>query len=478
MRVEWLRLKEAALLVHLYKDHEDIYGKQAQPYRGRTSLFKEELQKGNASLKLSDLRVSDEGEYKCLIEDKTWYDDFTLYVTVEAQGSQPVIMMENYDNSGGIHLVCESRGWNPEPEILWMNREGDTLPAEDTQIHRDTEGFNVKHSITVYDYSDSNRFYCRLLQKHHMMETEIIINSPSLLYIPLCLSPFGLIAMGFLIVRWKKEIQACLFPDIPDPKATLAQIHRQKEHGCPRGQGVGQGVGPVDARSNKDIKRTLYDTTRFLQDSRQGTKTPQHPSQEPEFYLEYSRLPGELPLVFKHHISIQMVSHTQWCVVSEMNSFTYGGLTCSANHSFCLEVTEDFSMGQVNILGRLPLDTETSPWWDDTFYEQGTQAVVDAMDLTQRLILQTEYHLNQAQVETNLARKTAQLLSSSSTRSAQYTYTWWDWMFRGCAIGSALIFTFTMLQCCYFRHLIRSTQESTHAALALSPLQIPVFQRL
>ncbi|KAI5629604.1 k23 [Silurus asotus] len=170
------------------------------------------------------------------------------------------------------------------------------------------------------------------------------------------------------------------------------------------------------------------------------------------------------------------VSHTQWCVVSEMNSFTYGGLTCSANHSFCLKVTEDFSMGQVNILGRMPLDTETSPWWDDTFYEQGTQAVVDAMDLTQRLILQNEYHLNQAQVETNLARKTAQLLSSSSTRSAQYTYTWWDWMFRGCAIGSALIFTFTMFQCCYFRHLIRSTQESTHAALALSPLQIPVFQ--
>ncbi|KAI5085751.1 butyrophilin-like protein 10, partial [Silurus meridionalis] len=61
MRVEWLRLKEAALLVHLYKDHEDRNGKQAQPYRGRTSLFKEELQKGNTSLKLSALRVSDEG---------------------------------------------------------------------------------------------------------------------------------------------------------------------------------------------------------------------------------------------------------------------------------------------------------------------------------------------------------------------------------------------------------------------------------
>ncbi|KAF5895251.1 butyrophilin subfamily 1 member A1-like, partial [Clarias magur] len=71
------------LLVHLYRDHGDIYEKQTSSYRGRTSLFKEELQKGNASLKLSPVRVSDEGEYKCLIEDKSWYDDITVHIMVE-----------------------------------------------------------------------------------------------------------------------------------------------------------------------------------------------------------------------------------------------------------------------------------------------------------------------------------------------------------------------------------------------------------
>ncbi|XP_060761763.1 butyrophilin subfamily 1 member A1-like isoform X2 [Neoarius graeffei] len=176
MTVEWMRIKEVASLVHLYQDHEDRNEEQAQPYRGRTSLFKEELQKGNASLKLSALRVSDEGEYKCFIQDKFWFDDITVHITVEAQGSHPVIMMESYDHSGGINLVCESRGWKPEPVVVWLDREGATLPAEDTQIHRDTEGFNVKSRTTVYDYSDSNRYYCRLLQEHHMMETEVIIN--------------------------------------------------------------------------------------------------------------------------------------------------------------------------------------------------------------------------------------------------------------------------------------------------------------
>ncbi len=35
------------------------------------------------------------------------------------------------------------------------------------------------------------------------------------------------------------------------------------------------------------------------------------------------------------HSNAIQVSHTQWCVISEMNSFTYGGLTCPADHSFC-----------------------------------------------------------------------------------------------------------------------------------------------
>ncbi|XP_060776138.1 butyrophilin subfamily 1 member A1-like [Neoarius graeffei] len=215
MTVEWMRVEEVASLVHLYEDHEDRNEKQAQPYRRRTSLFKEELQKGNASLKLSPLRVSDEGSYKCLIEDKSWYDDITLHIIVEAQGSHPVIMMESYDHSGGINLVCESRGWKPEPEVVWLDREGDTLPAEDTQIHRDTEGFSVKRHITVYDYSDSNRYYCRLQQEHHMMETEVIINRKVFdawrwvvgVSISACLIAVGSIATAVICIKKASELQ-------------------------------------------------------------------------------------------------------------------------------------------------------------------------------------------------------------------------------------------------------------------------------
>uniref|UniRef100_A0A672QFI5 Immunoglobulin V-set domain-containing protein n=1 Tax=Sinocyclocheilus grahami TaxID=75366 RepID=A0A672QFI5_SINGR len=63
-RVEWNRpnLKDSQL-VHLYEDHEDRNPDQIQSYRGRTKLNHQELQRGDASLKLASVQVSDEGRY-------------------------------------------------------------------------------------------------------------------------------------------------------------------------------------------------------------------------------------------------------------------------------------------------------------------------------------------------------------------------------------------------------------------------------
>ncbi|XP_017555162.1 butyrophilin subfamily 1 member A1-like [Pygocentrus nattereri] len=175
MTVEWLRLDQADSTVHLYTDHEDISKEQAVSYKGRTALFKEELLKGNTSLKLSDIQIYDEGTYKCLVKSENWFDDVTLDILAEATGSDPVITVEELEVSGGIGLVCESKGWNPEPEVEWLDSEGATLNAEVTQTHRDSGGFSVKHRVTVYN-SHSNRFYCRVKQRHYMKGTEVIIS--------------------------------------------------------------------------------------------------------------------------------------------------------------------------------------------------------------------------------------------------------------------------------------------------------------
>ncbi|XP_073669893.1 butyrophilin subfamily 1 member A1-like isoform X3 [Paramisgurnus dabryanus] len=110
MRVEWFRVDLKDSVVHLYEDHEDKNTKQLQSYRGRTEVFKDELQTGNTSLKLSRVQISDEGLYKCFIQSKTWYDDITVNLRVEVVGSPPLITVDGFDVSGGLHLQCETKG--------------------------------------------------------------------------------------------------------------------------------------------------------------------------------------------------------------------------------------------------------------------------------------------------------------------------------------------------------------------------------
>ncbi|XP_026095691.1 butyrophilin-like protein 10, partial [Carassius auratus] len=176
MRVEWFRsdLKNSQL-VHLYEDHEDRNTNQS--YRGRTKLNHEELQRGDASLKLSSVQVSDEGRYKCLIQSKSWSDYASLDISVEAVGSPPVITVDGFDQSGGLHLQCESEGWNPEPFLEWLNSEGASLSSETTEMQRNTDGFSVKHTITVQHIDD--KIHCRVRLRHHMLETLIVTSSKS-----------------------------------------------------------------------------------------------------------------------------------------------------------------------------------------------------------------------------------------------------------------------------------------------------------
>uniref|UniRef100_A0A673K7G6 Ig-like domain-containing protein n=1 Tax=Sinocyclocheilus rhinocerous TaxID=307959 RepID=A0A673K7G6_9TELE len=175
MRVEWNRpdLKDSQL-VHLYEDHEDRNTDQIQSYRGRTKLIHQELQRGNASLKLSSVQVSDEGRYKCFIQSKSWSDDATVDFIVEVVGRLPVITVDGFDDSGGLHLQCESEGWNPEPVLEWLNSEGVSLSSETTDTHRNTDGFSVKHTITIHH---SDKIHCRVRLRHHMLEAVIISSS-------------------------------------------------------------------------------------------------------------------------------------------------------------------------------------------------------------------------------------------------------------------------------------------------------------
>lgn len=92
-----------------------------------------------------------------------------------AIGTYPLIIIEEFDHSGGLRLLCECEGWNPKPELLWLDSKGDVLISDTTESHKDAKGFSVKHRITVHN--SETKYHCRVKLRHHMLQTDISVSS-------------------------------------------------------------------------------------------------------------------------------------------------------------------------------------------------------------------------------------------------------------------------------------------------------------
>lgn len=64
--IHWVQ-GTAKILVHSFYHNKDQLGDQDQRFRNRTSLFKDQISVGNASLQVTGVTIQDQGRYKCHI---------------------------------------------------------------------------------------------------------------------------------------------------------------------------------------------------------------------------------------------------------------------------------------------------------------------------------------------------------------------------------------------------------------------------
>ncbi|XP_042372625.1 butyrophilin subfamily 1 member A1-like, partial [Plectropomus leopardus] len=132
---------------------------QSEQFKGRVSHFPEELKHGNASIIITNTKVTDSGEYTCdfprlqppekylikLVVGRVLKDRTGENIPGAVSKPNIAILAETDDR---VLLRCEVNG-NPEPEVEWRDSSGNKLPAEKFQKQKRDGRFFITLNTTV-----------------------------------------------------------------------------------------------------------------------------------------------------------------------------------------------------------------------------------------------------------------------------------------------------------------------------------------
>uniref|UniRef100_A0A3P9AUS7 Ig-like domain-containing protein n=1 Tax=Maylandia zebra TaxID=106582 RepID=A0A3P9AUS7_9CICH len=154
MTIEWGKPDLNPRFVFVRHNGQELQTDQNTAYKGRVSLTIDKLKHGDVSLKLSKVKVSDSGRYRCYIpqQSKEYFGELLV-------GKAPHIKINN--SVSGVMLECKSAGWYPEPEVIWMDSDGNHLSAGPTETQRGPNDLYTVSSRVAVEKRHNNNFTCR-----------------------------------------------------------------------------------------------------------------------------------------------------------------------------------------------------------------------------------------------------------------------------------------------------------------------------
>ena len=212
MTVMWTKPGLIPEYVHFHQDGRLLSETQNPSYFLRTGLFIDELPRGNVSIKICRVKISDAGRYICKLpsmrkeapvqlivgeSDSDWVFSINtnkptnVYILADLNTtlaeiplllssgavSTPFIEVVS-DKKRLVTLQCESTGWYPEPEVFWLDGEGNLLSAGPTETVRGPDDLYTVSSRVTVEKRHSNSFTCRVQQNHINQTREAQIHVP------------------------------------------------------------------------------------------------------------------------------------------------------------------------------------------------------------------------------------------------------------------------------------------------------------
>ncbi|XP_051803893.1 CD276 antigen-like [Acanthochromis polyacanthus] len=167
-----------------YYGHGQI-GQDPQ-FEGRVSHFADQLQLGNASIKIKKAKLSDSGTYTCYSISPQPQIRSSINLTVDpilkprpaVVGASPLPYITFNRSDDEVLLKCEVNGSFPEPEVEWWDSDGNVLAVGDPQI-RDGKGkkYDTIVNVTV---TKAGFYRCVATQKeiYHQVFTKAYVPHP------------------------------------------------------------------------------------------------------------------------------------------------------------------------------------------------------------------------------------------------------------------------------------------------------------
>ncbi|XP_035981037.1 LOW QUALITY PROTEIN: CD276 antigen [Fundulus heteroclitus] len=153
--IHWFYVSDGESVVHSYYKDQDQLGYQVENFKNRTSLFQDQISRGNASLLLRGVKVQDEGKYKCYISTMKGFEESFVNVKTEAPVSKVIINQEKN------RIICSSEAIYPKPKLTWSTNPPSNTALQITLTVQQTEEklYSISSSLVVSD-DDPYPTYC------------------------------------------------------------------------------------------------------------------------------------------------------------------------------------------------------------------------------------------------------------------------------------------------------------------------------
>ncbi|NWT86351.1 HHLA2 protein, partial [Lanius ludovicianus] len=160
--------------VHSYYRQKDQLEEQDPHYRFRTHLFHENIPSGNASLKLSNLTMTDEGSYTCYVGTVQVGTEVEVLLRVKAPSSYA---LEYQKTNTERRLKCYAFLTYPAPNISWV--QGNiSIQETDREETRNGVLYSLRSDQDIINTTDTYYLFskktaeCSLSVPDHLFNVE------------------------------------------------------------------------------------------------------------------------------------------------------------------------------------------------------------------------------------------------------------------------------------------------------------------